>query len=89
MYECGAESVALEVSATADEGGYEAMVTKAMARLGDMLPNCSVVRHRHECAGLDPARDAWYVSCAHSSISGGGTTIEGHFTFVRFGTEDE
>lgn len=80
---CGLETITVEVQGdTAD--GYEGLVGKAMSRAKEFLPTALI--HRH-ASGYDPSAltdDQWFVSCAHSSVSAGGSGISGTFVFQRF-----
>lgn len=91
MNGCGGESIMVEVSGTsAEEGGYEHLVTEAMQRVSAMLDGAAVHRRHSDCGGHGGlgAGEEWYIGCAHSRISGGGTQISGQFTFLRYGSEE-
>lgn len=89
-HSCGGESIGVEVQATAADGGYEHLITEAIRRLSEMLPDVKIHRRRGDCGGTGGfgAGEEWYIGCAHSGISAGGQTISGKFLFVRYGSEE-
>lgn len=85
MNGCGCESITVEATATAGDGGYEALVTKGMEKLAEMLPGVAIHRRLADCRGGD---EEWYIGCAHSGVSPGGQQIVGKFSFIRYTGEE-
>lgn len=88
MNGCGGESIRITVSGvTVMDGGYEHLITEAMKRMSEHLPDAAIHRRRDECDGMSQ-KDEWFIGCAHSEVSAGGNAITGMITFVRYGSEE-
>jgi hypothetical protein len=84
---CGGESITVKVDATLNASeDYDSLYTKAIEQAARFLPGRAIHRSKESC-GYSMAEE-WYVGCAHSGVSPGGTKIEGVFSFVRYGAEE-
>lgn len=84
MTSCDGETITVQLEGDAD-AGYDALVTKAMARVSEFLPGVAIHRREADCGALGADHEEWYLACGHSDLSLGGTTIGGTFTFLRHG----